>query len=273
MLPAALLFLIFRIIPAFAGAGLSAFRYRIGGVPEFIGFENYVRIWNDPIFAQALKVTVIYTALAVPLTICASVAVAMLVRRKFPGVFFFRSVYFLPVITSLVLAGGIFGWIFSSAGPWSQFLNLLGLPSESWLASRTLVIPVIVLVGVWARFGYGMLIVLAALQDVPREVEEAAMVDGATRWQSFRYIVLPFLRPVVFFLLILETSVSFQVFDFVFVLTQGGPSRGSYTLVYMLYDYAFRYGEFGFAAAIGVCLLVMTMAVALVQRKVVGKND
>lgn len=273
VLPVVVLFVIFRIAPAIAGVGLSLFDYEISGDSEFIGLDNFTRLFGDPVFRDSLRVTLSYTLLAVPLTIALAVTLAMAIRRKFRGSRVFRSVYFLPVITSLVLAGAIFGWIFSSSGPWSSILGALGFSDASWLSSRVLVIPVIVIVGVWARFGYGMLIVLAALQDVPRELEEAAIVDGAGAWQRFRYIILPHLKPVVFFLAVIETSVSFQVFDLIYVLTQGGPARGSYTLVYMLYDYAFRYSTFGYAAAIGVVLLVLTLAAALIQRRLIGKQS
>lgn len=273
VLPVLVLFVVFRIAPAVSGVGLSLFDYEVNGASEFVGLENFTRLLGDPVFRSSLGVTLTYTLLAVPLTISLAVALAMGIRREFRGSRFFRSVFFLPVITSLVLAGAIFGWIFSSTGPWSAVLRALGLPHESWLGSRVLVIPVIVLVGVWSRFGYGMLIVLAALQDVPREVEEASVMDGANAWQRFRHIIFPYLKPVVFFLAVIETSVSFQVFDLVYVLTQGGPARGSYTLVYMLYDYAFRYSNFGYAAAIGVVLLALTLAAALIQRRLVGKQS
>jgi multiple sugar transport system permease protein len=273
VLPVLVLFVVFRIAPAVSGVGLSLFDYEIAGDSEFVGLENFTRLFADPVFRTSLGVTLVYTLLAVPLTISLAVALAMGIRREFRGSRFFRSVFFLPVITSLVLAGAIFGWIFSTSGPWSAVLGALGLADESWLGSRVLVIPVIVAVGVWSRFGYGMLIVLAALQDVPREIEEAALMDGANAWQRFRYIIFPHLKPVLFFLAVIETSVSFQVFDLVYVLTQGGPARGSYTLVYMLYDYAFRYSSFGYAAAIGVVLLALTLAAALVQRRLVGTQS
>lgn len=271
--PVLVLFIIFRISPAFAGVGLSLFDYEITGDSQFIGLDNFIQLFQDPNFLNSLRVTVTYTVLTVPLTIALSIALSMAIRRDFRGSRFFRSVYFLPVITSLVLAGAIFGWIFSSDGPWSAMLGALGLPDESWLSSRILVIPVIVVIGIWSRFGYGMLIVLAALQDVPREVEEASVVDGANGWQRFRFVVFPYLKPVIFFLAIIETSVSFQVFDLVYVLTQGGPAQGSYTLVYMLYDYGFRYSSFGYAAAIGVVLLALTFAAALIQRRIIGRQS
>ena len=270
-LPAFLLFLAFRFGPAIAGVGLSFFEYDISGLLEWEGLANFQRMVADPVFWNALRVTLLYSVLAVPLSVALSVVMALGVRRGFRGSRFFRSIFFLPVITSLVLAGAIFKWIFSTDGPWSQLMTPLGL-DESWLNSPVLVVPALVIVGIWSRFGYGMLIVIAALQDVPRELEEAALMDGAGAWHRFRYIVLPHLKPTLFFLLVIETTASFQVFDLVYVMTQGGPAHASYSLVYMLYDQGFKYFDYGYAAAIGVTLFVMTLVVALIQRRIVGRD-
>lgn len=270
VLPAFLLFLVFRFGPAIAGVGLSFFDYDISGTLDWKGLANFQRMFADPVFWQSLRITVLF-ALAVPISIALSVFIALSVRRGFRGSRFFRSIFFLPVITSLVLVSSIFIWIFSSNGPLSALLAPFGL-SDSWLSSQVLVIPALVIVLIWARFGFGMLIVLAALQDVPRELEEAALADGANAWQRFRYIVLPHLKPTVFFLVVIETTAAFQIFDLIFVMTQGGPSRGSYSLVYMLYEQGFKYFDFGYAAAIGVAIFVMTITIALIQRRFFGRD-
>lgn len=271
-LPMFLLFLAFRFGPAIVGVVLSFFDYAITGAIEWKGLENFERLINDQNFWRALRVTLFYSALAVPLGILMSLLMALAIRRRFRGVAFFRSVYFLPVITSLVLAGTIFVWIFSSDGPVASISGWLGFTSESWLSSPSLVIPALALVGVWSRFGYGMLILLAALQEVPRELEEAALLDGAGPFKRFRYVVLPQIKPSLFFLCIIEMTVSFQVFDLIYVMTQGGPARGSYTLVYMLYDQGFKYTNYGYAAAIGVALFIMTLIIALIQSRLLGEK-
>jgi multiple sugar transport system permease protein len=194
------------------------------------------------------------------------------VRRAFRGHKLFRSIFFLPVVTSLVLAGIVFTWIFSADGPWSTVMGVFGFPDGSWLANPSLVIPALVIVAVWTRFGFGMLILLARMQDIPRELEEAALVDGATAWQRFRYIVLPELYPALFFLAVIETTFSFQVFDTVYVMTGGGPANSSYMLVFQLYDQGFRYFDFGYASAIGLSLFVMTFIVAMIQRFTLGRE-
>ncbi|MBN8204803.1 sugar ABC transporter permease [Microbacterium esteraromaticum] len=271
VLPAFVLFLAFRFGPAIAGVALSFFDYDISGEIEWRGLDHFERLMQDPLFWRALSTTLLYTLFAVPLSLVLSTAMALGVRRAFRGSRFFRSIFFLPVITSLVLAGAIFVWIFSSSGPWSTLMTPLGL-GGSWLASTVLVVPAIVIVGVWSRFGYGMMIMIAAMQDIPRELEEAALMDGAGAWQRFRWVVLPHLRPTVFFLAVIETTAAFQVFDVIYVMTQGGPANASYSLVYLIYDQGFKYFEYGYAAAAGVALFVMTLVVALIQRLVIGKQ-
>lgn len=271
VLPAFLLFIAFRFGPSIAGVALSLFDYDISGEIAWRGLDHFQRLVADPLFWRALGTTLVYTLLAVPISLVLSTAMALGVRRAFRGARFFRSIFFLPVITSLVLAGSIFVWIFSSNGPWSALMSPLGL-GGSWLGSTILVIPAIVVVGVWSRFGYGMMIMIAAMQDIPRELEEAALVDGANAWQRFRWIILPHLRPTIFFLAVIETTAAFQVFDVIYVMTQGGPANASYSLVYLLYDQGFRYFDYGYAAAVGVALFVMTLAVALIQRLMIGRQ-
>ncbi|MEV6969673.1 sugar ABC transporter permease [Hamadaea sp. NPDC051192] len=272
VLPCFLLFVLFRFGPAIAGGILSFTDYTLGGETEWTGLANFERLVHDDRFWDSLRVTVVYSLLAVPGSIIVSVAMAMLVRRTFRGVRLFRSIFFLPVVTSLVLAGIIFTWIFSEDGPWSSLLRSVGFEGGSWLADSVLVLPALVVVSIWTRFGYGMLIVLARLQDIPRELEEAAHVDGAGPWQTFRHIILPQLKPALFFLGVLETTVAFQAFDTIWVMTGGGPGRASRTLVIELYDQGFRNFDQDYAATIGVALFVMTLVVALIQRLIMGRD-
>lgn len=271
-LPAFLLFLLFRFGPAIAGVGLSFFDYTIGAGAEWTGVENFRRLAVDPVFWSALRVTIVLSILIVPVQLAISTAMALLVRRAFRGSRFFRSVFFLPVVTSLVLAATVFTWVFSTGGPWSSLMGMLGLPTESWLGSTVLVLPALALVAIWSRFGYGMLILLARMQDLPRELEEAAAIDGANGWQRFRHIIVPQLKPTLFFLAVIETTASFQIFDLVYMMTGGGPARASYNLVYEIYNQGFKYFDLGYASALGVVLFVLTLVVALVQRSVLGKE-
>lgn len=271
VLPAFLLFLVFRFGPTLAGVALSFFDYSITGEIGWRGLDHFQRLIGDPLFWRALTTTLLYTVFAVPIAIALSLVMALGVRRAFRGARFFRSVFFLPVITSLVLAGAIFSWIFSSSGPWAVLMEPVGL-GRSWLTDTVLVIPALIIIGIWSRFGYGMMIFIAALQDVSRELEEAALLDGANAWQRFRAIILPHLRPTIFFLAVIETTFAFQVFEVIYVTTGGGPANASYSLVYLLYDQGFKYMDYGYAAAVGVALFVMTLVVALIQHLVLGRQ-
>ncbi|AZS89485.1 sugar ABC transporter permease [Streptomyces griseoviridis] len=272
VLPCLLLFVVFRFGPGVAGLLLAFTDYTPGAVTHLTGLENFRRLWDDPLFWSSLRVTVVYTVLAVPAGVAASLGLALLTRRAFRGSKLFRSVFFLPVVTSLVLASTVFVWIFSTDGPWSAVMGFLGLPSQNWLSDSVLVLPALALVGIWSRCGYGMLILLARMQELPVELEEAALVDGAGPVKRFRYIVAPQLKPAFFFLAVIETTVSFQVFDAVYMMTGGGPANASYSLVFQLYDTGFKYFDFGYASAIGCALFLLTIVVALVQRAVLGKE-
>lgn len=271
-LPAFLLFLAFRFGPAIAGVGLSFFDYTIGVGAEWTGLDNFRRMVADPVFWSALRVTVVLSLLIVPVQLAISTFMALLVRRAFRGSGFFRSVFFLPVVTSLVLAATVFTWFFSTGGPWSSLMGSLGLSRDSWLGSTTLVLPALALVAIWSRFGYGMLIMLARMQDLPRELEEAAAIDGAGAWKRFWHVIMPQLKPTLFFLAVIETTSSFQIFDLVYMMTGGGPARASYNLVYEIYNQGFKYFDLGYASALGVALFVLTLVVALIQRTVLGKE-
>ncbi|TDE11458.1 carbohydrate ABC transporter permease [Jiangella asiatica] len=272
ILPYVSLFLLFRIVPAAGSIALSFADYSLAGRFSWVGLDHYERLGSDPLVGEALVVTAVYTVIAVPLIVVSSLGMALLIRRPTRGVKFFRSVFFLPVMTSLVFAGVIWRWIYADNGAINSLLDGIGLSSVSWLSSGTLVLPVLASVATWARFGFDMLIFLAALLSVPAELEEAARVDGARWWQVFRYVVLPHLRPALFFVLVIETVHSFQVFDVIYVMTAGGPVRSSTTLVFLLYQRGFEFFEFGYAAAIGVVLFVITIAVAIVQGRFFGRS-
>lgn len=271
VLPALVLFLAFRFGPAVAGVLLSLLRSGPGGSLSWAGGGNFARLVGDPVFWRALSVTLAYVVFSVPVSITLSAALALGVRRGFRGSRFFRSVFFLPFITSLVLTGSVFKWIFSTDGPWSALMTPLGI-GGSWLGNTALALPAVTVVGVWSRFGYGMLVLVAALQNIPQDLEEAALMDGAGAWGRFRHILLPAMRPALFFLAVLETTVAFQVFDVIYVMTGGGPANSTHSLILFLYDQGFRFTDHGYAAAVGVVLFAMTLVVALIQRLVLGRQ-
>ncbi|SEE86796.1 carbohydrate ABC transporter permease [Ruania alba] len=271
--PYVVFFMVFRILPAIFGIGLSFGEYSLSGALTFVGLEHYARLFDDPNFWGALWVTLKYAAIAMPLTVVLSLAIAQLCNRVMRGMSFYRSIFFLPAVTSPVLSGLIFVWIFSDSGPINGLVRAVGLQPISWLQDGFWVLPALALVSAWMSFGYNMLILLAGMLAIPQEYYEAASIDGANGWQRFTRITLPSLRPALFFVLVLETVKSFQTFDTIFVMTGGGPVRASYTLTFMLYDQGFGYFDFGYASAVGVVLLIIALVFSLIQRRLVGRDD
>jgi multiple sugar transport system permease protein len=272
--PMLALFLVFRFVPVIGAALLSLTDYRLSGRWSFVALDNYTRLLRDDLFHQSLVVTLTYTLIFVPLTVLLSLCTAMLLHQVVWRRGFFRGVFFLPYVTSIVLAAVIWKWIYDAEdGLLNGFLGLFSIGPVDFLGKAGLVLPSIAVTSAWKGFGYSMLILLAGLQAVPRSYLEAAMIDGASAWQRFRYITLPQLRPVLFFVLVIETIGAFQVFDAMYVMTGGGPVRASYSLVYLLYDSGFKYFDFGYASAIGLVLFAIVLVVSLVQRRLVGRDD
>jgi multiple sugar transport system permease protein len=264
--PSVVLFLVFRIGPAIAGMLLGFGSYQISGATHWVGLANFRALFTDSLFWNALRVTVEYTVIAVPLTVVVSLGMALLCVRSIRGIKVYRALYFLPVITSLVTSSVIWQWIYSSSGPANWFFRSVGLGAVPWLSSNAMVLPSLSLMSVWTRFGFDMLILLAGLLAIPHEYTEAAMIDGASAWRRFWRVTLPQLKPVLFFVVVLELIQSFQVFDVIYVMTGGGPGDASYSLVYLIYDQGFNFSNFGFASAAGVVLFAITLVVSLWQR-------
>lgn len=265
--PYLLLFLAFRVAPTLAGLGLSVAEYGITGDVAFVGLDNFRRLTADELFWSALKVTLVYSAITVPLVVAVSLTMAHLCARSIRGIRVYRALYFLPVITSLVTSAVIWQWVFSETGPLNWLLGLAGLGPFPWISSSTSVLPSLSLLGVWSRFGYDMLILLAGLLAIPRDYYEAADLDGATAYQRLRYITIPQLKRPLFFVVVLELVHSLQVFDVIYVMTGGGPVRASYSMVFFIYDQGFHYFDFGYASAAGVVLFAITLMISLVQRR------
>jgi multiple sugar transport system permease protein len=265
--PYLLLFLIFRIGPTVAGMLLSFGEYQLTGAVRGVGLANFQRLFEDDLFWNALRVTAVYTAIAVPLTLVVSLVMAQLCARSIRGIRVYRALFFLPVITSLVTTSVIWQWMYAEQGPLNWILDLVGVGPVPWLSSGNVVLPALSLLSVWTRFGYDMLILLAGLLAIPEEYHEAADVDGASAWQKYWHITLPQLKPALFFVVVLEIVQSFQVFDVIYVMTGGGPERSSYSLVFFIYDQGFHYFDFGYASAAGVILFAITLVVSIGQRR------
>lgn len=274
VLPTLLIFGVFKFFPIAGAGAMSLTRYSLNGEVSWLGTENYTRLFSDPNFWKSLGATMTYVAIFVPLIIVVSLVGALLLDRlvRFSGTF--RAVLFLPYLSSFVMAGIIWSWIFSTEGPLNAALGGLGMGPVLFLSGdQWLVLGCVALVSVWKGFGYSMLVFLAGLKAQPAEVHEAARIDGASSWQVFRHVTLPLLKPVMFFVLVIETIIGFQVFDTIYVMTGGGPNRASHTLIYFLYDEGFKFLDFGYAAAIGMVLFAVVLVLSLVQRHFVEGKE
>ncbi|MBV7338879.1 sugar ABC transporter permease [Chloroflexi bacterium TSY] len=268
VLPVGIAFVLFTFYPLFYAFQLSLTDWNgYSPVREFVGAENYVEIFTDDRnFRNALSNTVYYTLGHVPLTMAAGLALALLVNGYVRGRSFFRTVYFLPHVTPHVAAAIVFIYILN--GDWgvlNWFLAQIGLPTPNWLGDPDWAMPSVILYSVWKGMGYHMLIYLAGLQSIPNELNEAGEIDGAGRWQGFRYITWPLLTPTTFFLLTLSLISSFKVFTSVFVMTEGGPAGATSVLVYRIYQHAFQFFEMGYASAMSYVLFAIVLVLTLLQ--------
>ncbi|TMR98905.1 carbohydrate ABC transporter permease [Nonomuraea basaltis] len=273
VLPVLVLFLIFRIFPTLGAAGMSLTNWNISGEWDFVGADNYGRLWNDANFWSSLRVTLVYAAIFVPMTVLVSLGTALLLNAVVFMRGLFRGMLFLPYVTSFVFAGLIWRWIYEFDGLLNGLLAKVDVGPIAFMEQSALVLPALAVVSCWKGFGYSMLILLAGLKAIPGSYMEAARVDGAGPWQRFRSITLPLLKPALFFVLVIETISSFQVFDIVYVMTGGGPAKASYTLIYGIFERGFRFFEFGYAATWGMVLFAIVLAISLIQRRLLGRGN
>lgn len=238
--------------------------------PIFTGLENFQNLLNDPKFWQALGNTLKLVLITVPIGTLLSLGVAILLNQRLHGRNFFRTIYFLPLVTSTVAASIVWAWIFQAHyGLLDNLLAGFGLLDLNWLTRPDLVMIPLAVVTIWQRIGFYMVLFLAGLQNVPRILYEAALIDGATRWQRFRFITIPMLSPTTFLIVVLSIIGSFQIFDQVFIMTartsRGGVGGSATTLSYFLYESGFINTEFGYASAVGLAMFVMMLAITVVQ--------
>jgi multiple sugar transport system permease protein len=239
----------------------------LSGETTFIGLENYRTMFTDPTFYRSLVNTAVFTVLTVPVGLAIGLALAVLFNSVLPARKLFRTIVYLPLVISGVAVGLIGTFLYNeTVGVLDKILVLVGLPSVPWQSNGAGAFLSIVLITLWIRVGFNMIIYLAGLQAVPVELQESAQVEGASAWQRFRFITVPLLGPSTFFLLVMNVIYSFQVFDTVYVLTNGGP--GSATEVLGTYAYKTAFGatrDQGYGAAIGVVIFFLTLAFTIFQ--------
>ena len=257
-------FIMFMLIPVVATFVLSFTKYDMLKAPKFIGFDNYVTMFRDPIVWQVTGNTLLYTVLTVPVGMCISLLLAVMLDQKIAFRRFYRAAFFLPSITSMVVVAIVWQWIYNPEfGLLNYFLSLFGIKGPKWLLDARTSLVSLGIVGIWKSAGYNMIIFLSGLQGISTSYYEAAMLDGAGTWAKFRYITVPLLKPTTFFIFVMSVISSFQVFDQVMLMTQGGPGRSSSVLVHYLYQNAFTYFKLSYACAIAYLLFFIIMAITI----------
>jgi multiple sugar transport system permease protein len=266
ILPCLLGLVIFTYIPVLMSFGLSFTYWNLLGTPKFIGLENYTEVLSDPLFWKTLNNTLVFVAASSVLEIVLALGAALLLSQAFRGVGIFRTIFFLPVITPMVSVALVWGWLYDPRYGW---LNMLvkwgGGEPIAWLFDPQWAMLAIILLRVWKNMGYTMVILLAGLQGIPEHLYESASLDGAGLWQKFYRITLPMLSPTLFFVITVSIINSFQVFDSIYLLTQGGPENSTQVLVYWLFNNAFQYYKVGPASAIAYILFLLILVITLVQ--------
>src|SRR5579883_2672992 len=247
---------------------ISSFtQWDIVSPPQWIGAGNYKEIVSSDLFWQVLRNTFYYVALAVPLTIVLSLFLAIAVNRKLKGIGLFRTVYFLPVVTSMVAVAIVWGWLYNPEYGLINYVlrSWFGVQGPAWLRDPNWAMPAMIIVGVWKALGYNMMIFLAGLQSVPDEYYEAARLDGANTRQRFFSITLPMLTPTIFFVLVVTLIGSFQVFEQTYILTRGGPANATLTISYFIFQNAFQFFRMGYASALAYVLFAIVFVLTLIQ--------
>jgi len=270
--PSLIILILFIFLPVFWAFRLSFTSWEARSTANaFVGAANYIDLLGDPGFWNTIKNTAYFTLLKIPADMVLSLGIALVLNQKLRGIGLFRTVYFLPVITSVVAAAAIWRVIYNpSFGLANSLLEALGWSAQRWLRDPRLAMPSVALVALWKGLGYDIVIFLAGLQGIPRIYYEAAEIDGATTWQRFRHITLPLLSPVTFFVLVIGIINSFKVFSQIHVLTpDGGPLNSTEVIVFYLYRLAFQQFKFGQAAAVAFILFAIVLTLTAIQRRVI----
>jgi multiple sugar transport system permease protein len=263
--PAAVVVLGLSVFPA--GWAFLISRQKWNGIadPRPIGWVNYERLAADPKLASAIGHTITFTALFVPISILLGLLIAVALNQPIRLIGFYRTCIVIPFVASAAATGILANFVFNPQfGIVNAGLRAIGVPPQEFLESRAQVIPVLVLIALWGATGFVAVLYLAALQDLPSDLVEAATVDGASRAQVFRYVTVPHLRPVTVFATIWQTIIALQLFDIVFTTTRGGPIGASQTVVYFVYLQAFRLGNYGYASAVAYALFAVTLVATLI---------
>lgn len=270
VLPLLVVFIPFRIFPMFFNVILS-----LGEWDPFTNefswrfLSQYQKLVQDETFILALKNTFLYTAGVLPATMLIGLMVALLLHKKLPLNTFARAAFFIPYIGTLVAEAAIWRWLYNpTSGLFNAVLEALGLPTSMWLASTDTAMISVIIFSVWRLVGYSAVLFLAGLQGIPSQYYEAAQIDGADKFQSFLHVTLPLLKPVTLFILVMCTIIIFRAFDQIYIMTGGGPGNATTILLFYIYNQAFRFIHYSYAAAVGVVLVGLVLVISIIEMKV-----
>ena len=268
-----LIFIVIKFYPVFYNIFLSFTNYDLFSPLEFTGLKSYQEIFTQETTLKAIRNTILYTIGTVPLGTALSLVIAYLLNQQIRGRVFFRTMYYLPVITSVVVYSLVWRLILNPQfGLLNYLLSFIGIPPQQWLGDPRLALPSIIFITIWVELGKNMVIFLAGLQTIPPELYESASLDGAKGWQSFVYVTVPMLRPVILFVVVTYCIFIFRNFGIIFMLTEGGPALTTNTLVWEIYQNAFGYLRIGKAAAISVVLLVIILIITAVNFRLLSEE-
>jgi multiple sugar transport system permease protein len=264
--PTVVLIGLFGLVPVVWAFVLSFQQNDLISPGKWVGLANYNKLLHDPLFANSVRNTIVYTAVFVPVSVIGSLLVAAALNRRVRGITFYRLAVFIPVVTSTVATATMFSWLLDpDFGLVNAALSKVGIASQGFFRDPHEALMSIVLMTVWGWLGFGVIIYLAALQSVPADLLEAAAIDGCSRWRAFWRVEVPLLAPATLFLVIWLTINALQLFDEIFVTTKGGPVGATTVVVYYLYQQAFQYFNGGYASAIAYVLFLAILVVTVVQ--------
>ena len=273
VLPSLVLLTVFYLIPLVMTGYYSFTDYSVLKAPSWIGIKNYKDMLADPFFRPAIRNTIVYTFLTVPVQTLISLWIASVIAGSFQNRFgrFLKSSLFVPVISSMVLVGTVWKFMLASRdGIVNYVLGMIGIERINWLGEYNLALISVCIVAIWKNVGYFLVIYYAGIMDIPTSLFEAAEVDGATKWQKLRYITIPYLKPITYLVVTLGTIWSFQVFDLVYTMTGGGPGTATVTMVMSIYQSGFKQYKMGYASAVSFVLFIIVVIVSIVQKKVLS---
>lgn len=276
--PAVILLIAFLVVPMIYTVYFSGFKYQImrPDAMKFIGLENYQKLFSDKNFWLALKNTVYFTVIVVPCQCVLALALALLVSKKFHGVAVFRTMYFAPQLTSMVVISVLWSVLYNAnpnTGLINSILVSLGMSPIKFLSDASTAMNSIIFMSAWQGAGYQMMIFLAGLQGIPRDQYEAASVDGATKFKQFLYITIPGLKGTIKYVIMITMIQAMKLFTQPYIMTQGGPKNSTKTLVYYIYTQGFQKGNFGYACSIAAVFFVIVVCMSMAMKKVTAATD